>query len=78
MVTDTPTPLSPCSKLCRPPRHTHPSADLDATAVPCPCGEVCWAVMSGGLVPAAVACLGCYRQTDLEQLLRRNGRTGPR
>jgi hypothetical protein len=74
MVTDTPTPASACPRECRPPRHRHPSPDLNATAVPCPCGAVDWWVMSGGPLPAAVACGTCHAQTDLEQLLLRNGR----
>lgn len=74
MVTATPTPLFPCSRLCRPPRHIHESLDLQATGLACPCGAVAWAVMFGALVPAAVCCLACGRQADLEQLLRRCGR----
>lgn len=74
MITDTPTPASACSGRCRPPRHVHASPDLQATGIPCPCGAVAWAVLFGGAIPAAVACLTCHGQADLESMLLRNGR----
>jgi hypothetical protein len=74
MVTEHDSGRDACTPLCRPPRHTHPSPDLNAAGVPCPCGSVNWSIMSGAPLPAAVACLTCYAQSDLEAVLLRNGR----
>ena len=78
MVTDTPTPVFPCSPQCRPPRHVHVSLDLQAAGIPCPCGANAWGILYGGPLPAAIVCLTCYAQSDLEQLLIRNGRAHTR
>lgn len=66
-----------CTPGCRPPRHLHPSADLQALDIACRCGSNAWCLHAGGPLPVRVVCLHCLNGGDLEQLLRRVGRTRP-
>ena len=59
-----------CSHMCRPPRHYHPSPDLDATGLPCSCGRCRWVLCYGGPLPVTMSCAACGQGMGLEKALR--------